>query len=42
MMIEKGELATFVKKKVKMKFINLDNAGTDNYFTDCFYFWRIS
>jgi len=31
-MIEKGELATFIKKgkiKVKMKFIDLDHAGND-------------
>jgi len=27
--IEKGELATFVKKKVKTKFIDLDHAGND-------------
>jgi len=29
MTIEKGELATSVKKKVKTKFIYLDDAGND-------------
>jgi len=42
-MIEKGELATFVKEK-KIKKQNSSTwtmLGTTNYFTDYFYLWCV-
>jgi len=42
MTIEKGELATSVeKKKGKPNSSTWMMLGTTNYFTDCFYLWRV-
>jgi len=41
-MIEKGELATAVKKKTSKNEIHLHTwmmLGMTNYFTGCFYLW---